>query len=209
MLIAGLTGGIASGKSLVARVFKKLGAHLIDADRIVHELLEPGQTANQEVLDHFGDVILLRDKCVDRRKLGEIVFNDAEKRAWLNRCMHPKVFAAFHAQVNHIRDRQPAALIIFDAVLLIETGYYRNMDKTIVVYAEEEQQIARLLLRDGFTREHAIARIRSQMPLAQKRAYADYVINNTGAPENAERQAIQVYRSLIQDEIAIRSSEPA
>ncbi len=207
MLIVGLTGGIASGKSFVARIFKRLGTHLIDADRIVHELLEPGQLANQEVVDYFGTAILLPDKCIDRRKLGEIVFNNPEKRAWLNRCMHPKVFDSFHAQVSHIRDRQPAAIIIFDAVLLIETGYYRNMDKTVVVYAEEEQQIARILLRDGLTRSHAIARIRSQMPLAQKRAYADYVIDNTGTQDSTEQQVVQIYTKLLQDEINIRNEK--
>jgi dephospho-CoA kinase len=97
MLIVGLTGGIASGKSLVAKVFQDLGAHVIDADKIVHELLEPGQQAWEEVVEHFGPEIVFPDKTVNRRKLGEIVFNDAEKRAWLNQCLHPKVFAVYTA----------------------------------------------------------------------------------------------------------------
>jgi len=198
MLIVGLTGGIASGKSLVAHVFKNLGAHIIDADRIVHELLLPGQEVWQSVVEHFDKDILLPDRCIDRRKLGEIVFSDPEKRAWLSSCIHPKVFAAFTTQIKHLRDSRSAAIIVFDAALLIETGYYRNMDKTVVVYAEQEQQIGRLASRDGFTREHALARIRSQMPLAQKCEHADYVVDNTGTWEYAERQAAKIFQKLEQ-----------
>jgi dephospho-CoA kinase len=199
MIIAGLTGGIASGKSLVARVFKDLGAHVIDADRIVHELLEPDQPTWQEVIDHFGKDIQRPDSTIDRRILGELVFNNAEQRAWLNSCIHPRVFDAFSACVKHLCDRQPDAVVIFDAVLLFETGYNRNMGRTIVVYAEEEQQIERLAMRNKFTREHALARIRSQMPLAEKRLLADYVIDNTGSREHAEAQAREIFQKLKQE----------
>jgi dephospho-CoA kinase len=202
MLLVGLTGGIASGKSLAARVFKDLGAHVIDADRIVHELLEPDQEAYQEVLACFGRDILLPDNGINRRKLGAIVFHDPEKRVWLNRCLHPKVFAAYTAQVCHIRDREPHAIVVFDAALLIETGYHRNMDKIVVVYAGPEQQIERLMARDKFTREEALVRIDSQKPLAEKRRYADYVIDNTGSREDSERQAGEIFKNLIQDERA-------
>lgn len=199
MIIAGLTGGIASGKSLVARVFKDLGAHVIDADKIVHGLLEPNQPVWQEVIDYFGKEIQRPDSTIDRRKLGEIVFNDDEKRAWLNSCIHPRVFEGFSACVKHLRDRQPDAVVIFDAVLLFETGYNRNMGRTIVVYAEEEQQIERLAIRNKFTRDHALARIRSQMPLAEKRGLADYVIDNTGSREHTEAQAKAIYQKLKQE----------
>jgi dephospho-CoA kinase len=199
MFIVGLTGGIASGKSLVARVFKDLGAHVIDADRIVHELLEPEQQACREVLDHFGRDILLPHGGIDRRKLGELVFSDPEKRAWLNSCLHPKVFNAYTTQVQHLQSRQPDAIVILDAALLIETGYHRKMDKLVVVYADLEQQIERLALRDKFTREQALARITSQMPLAAKRSYADYVITNTGNREDTEVQAREVLQKLKQD----------
>jgi dephospho-CoA kinase len=199
MFIVGLTGGIASGKSLVARVFKDLGAHVIDADRIVHDLLEPEQQAYQEVRDHFGKDILLPNGGIDRRKLGEIIFNNPEKRAWLNNCLHPKVFNAYTVQVQHLHSRQPDSIVILDAALLIETGYHRNMDRIVVVYADREQQIERLSLRDKFTHEQALARITSQMPLAEKRAHADYVINNTGTREDTEIQAREVFRKLKQD----------
>lgn len=193
MIIIGLTGGIASGKSLVARVFRDLGAHLIDADQIVHDLLEPGQPAWEEVLEHFGKGILLPDKTINRRKLGEIVFNDREKREFLNRCLHPKVFEAYQSQLRHLSDRQPDAVVVLDAALLIETGYHKKMDKLVVVYANEEQQLNRLMQRDGFSREQAMARIKSQMPLNEKRLHADYVIDNTGTREDTERQARQIF----------------
>jgi dephospho-CoA kinase len=156
-VIVGLTGGIASGKSLVARVFKDLGATVIDADRIVHDLLEPDQDAWREIIQYFAR--FSTDKTIDRRKLGAIVFSDPEKRAWLNACLHPRVFSVYTAQVAHLRMRAPDALLLFDAALLIESGYHRNMDRLIVVYAETEQQAERLMARDGFTREEALLHI--------------------------------------------------
>ncbi len=199
MLIVGLTGGIASGKSIAAKVFQDLGAHIIDADKIVHALLEPGQQAWEEVIEYFGPGIMFPDKTIDRRRLGEIVFNNAEKRLWLNQCLHPKVFAAYTACVKHLRTRDPDALIVFDAALLIETGYHKKMDMVVVVYADEEQQRERLTNRDGFSREQALARIRSQMPLCEKRKHADYVIRNTGTREETERQAREVFQKLKQE----------
>ncbi len=196
MLIIGLTGGIASGKSLVARVFKDLGAHLIDADKIVHGLLEPGQSSFEEIVGHFGPGIQNPDKSIDRRKLGEIIFNNPEGRIWLNQCLHPRVFEAYSAQVKHIRERQPDAIIVLDAALMIETGYHKKMDKLVVVFADEEQQLKRLMERDGLNREQALARIRSQMPLSDKRMHADYVIDNRGSRENAECMARTVFTEL-------------
>jgi len=199
MFIIGLTGGIASGKSLVARVFQDLGAHVIDADRIAHELLEPDQQAWREVLDYFGKDILLPDKHIDRGKLGEIVFNDAEKRAWLNNCLHPKVFEVYITQVRHLRCRQPDAIIVFDAALLIETGYHRMMDLVVVVYTEVDRQIERLVSRNKLSRAQALNRIHSQMPLDEKRGYADYVVDNTGDREDTERRARELFKQLKQE----------
>jgi dephospho-CoA kinase len=151
------------------------------------------------VLDYFGSDILLPDGRIDRRKLGEIIFSDREKRAWLNSCLHPKVFDAYAAQVRQLRNRPPDTIIVLDAALLIETGYHRGMDRIVVVYAEPEQQLERIILRDGFTEEKALARIRCQMPLAEKRGYADYVIDNTGSREHTEQQAKELFTRLKQD----------
>lgn len=196
MTIIGLTGGIASGKSLVARIFKDLGAHVIDADKIVHDLLEPEQQAWGEVIQYFGSEIVHPNRTIDRRKLGEIVFQDRTKREWLNNCLHPRVFQVYTAQVRHITARQPDAVIVLDAALLIETGYYRKMDKVVVVFADEEQQLNRLIERDCFTREQALARIRSQMPLIEKRKFADYIIDNQGSREETAGQARDVFQRL-------------
>ena len=199
MLIVGLTGGIASGKSLVTRVLSDLGAHIIDADKIVHDLLAPGEDACNEVLGHFGRSIQLPDGSIDRRKLGDIVFNHPDERAWLNQCIHPRVFEAYNHQVRHLSDRQPDAIVVMDAALLIETGYYKHMDKLIVVYAGREDQVKRLMERDRFTLEQALARISSQMPLDEKRTYADYVIDNTGTREASEQQTREVFEKLKQE----------
>jgi dephospho-CoA kinase len=196
MLIVGLTGGIASGKSLVTRVFRDLGAHVIDADKIVHNLLAPGQDAYREVSQHFGPDIRLPDGSIDRRKLGDIVFNHPGERAWLNQCIHPRVFEAYNAQVRHICEREPDAIVVLDAALLIETGYHKHMGKLIVVYASQQDQVNRLMARDRFTLEQAIARISSQMPLDEKRAYADHVIENTGTREETELQAREIFAKL-------------
>jgi dephospho-CoA kinase len=196
MLIVGLTGGIASGKSLVTGIFKNLGAHIIDADRIVRELLEPGQDAWKEVSEYFGDDIMMPDRGIDRRKLGQIVFSDPAKRAWLNQCLHPRVFEAYAAQVKRLCARTPDAIVVFDAALLMETGFHKKMDKTVLVYAHSDQQLTRLMDRDHFTHEQALARIQSQMPLSEKRRYADYVIENTGTRDEAERRAREVFALL-------------
>ncbi len=196
MLLVGLTGGIASGKSLVSRIFKELGAHVIDADRIVHELLAPGEPAWKQVVKYFGDGILLADRCIDRRKLGDVVFRDEEKRAWLNRCIHPRVFEAYQAQVRRMRQGPRDAVVVFDAALLIETGYDKKMDRVVVVYAEPNDQLRRLMERDRFVESEARMRIGSQMPLGEKRQHADFVIENTGAREETERQARAVYAEL-------------
>lgn len=199
MLIVGLTGGIASGKSLVTRVLRDLGAHIIDADKIVHDLLSPGEEACNEVVGHFGKSIRLPDGSIDRRKLGDIIFSRPDERAWLNNCIHPRVFQACQTKVRHLRERRPGAIVVLDAALLIETGYHKKMDKLIVVYAHQKDQVKRLLERDRFTLGQALARISSQMPLDEKRTYADYVIDNTGTREATERQTREVFEKLRQE----------
>jgi dephospho-CoA kinase len=201
MLKVGLTGGIASGKSLVARIFRELGAHVIDADRIVHDLLESDQDVYKEIVDYFGKDIIGADKSIDRRKVGDIVFNDPERRLWLNNCLHPRVFSIYNEQVRLLCDRQPECIVVFDAALLIETGYHRGMDRVIVVYADREQQVGRLIARDNLSREQALARITSQMPLSEKRGHADFVIDNTGTRESTEQQARTVFLRLKQEAV--------
>ena len=196
MLLVGLTGGIASGKSLVARIFKDLGAHLIDADCIVRDLMAPDEPAWEEISAYFGADILLPDRSIDRRKLGAIVFRDAEKRSWLNQCLHPRVFDAYQARVRSLRERRSDCVVVFDAALLIETGYHRMMDRLVVVAAEPSQQLRRLRERDGLSETDATARIRSQIPLDEKRKVADFVIENSGDRAAAEQEAKRVLELL-------------
>jgi dephospho-CoA kinase len=139
---------------------------------------------------------MMPDRGIDRRKLGQIVFSDPAKREWLNQRLHPRVFEAYAAQVKRLCARTPDAIVVFDAALLMETGFHKKMDKTVLVYAHADQQLARLMERDRFTREQALARIQSQMPISEKRGYADYVIENTGTREEAERRAREVFARL-------------
>jgi len=199
MLVVGLTGGIASGKSLVARTFRDLGSCVYDADKIVRELTEPDEPAWQDIVSHFGIDILLKDRTIDRRKLGEIVFHAEHERMWLNACIHPRVFDSFMSQVHALRNRPQQTIIVLDAALLIETGYHRRVDRVVVVYADRPMQIERLMLRDTLTREQALARINSQMPLEIKKSFADYIIDNTLSREHAIEQSKAVYARLQQE----------
>jgi dephospho-CoA kinase len=124
------------------------------------------------------------------------VFNNRDKREWLNKCLHPKVFDVYTKQVQHVSQRQPHGIVLLDAALLIETGYHKRMDKVVVVYADEEQQVRRLMERDSFSREQALARIRSQMPLQEKRSHADHIIDNTGSREETESAARELFAEI-------------
>lgn len=196
MLVTGLTGGIASGKSFVAEIFSRLSAKIIDADLIVRDLLKPGMPAWKEVSEHFGKEIMAPEQSIDRKKLGNIVFNNAQERDWLNKRLHPRVFSVYRDEIKRLSSTGQASVIIFDAALLVETGYYKNVDKLVVVYCEPEQQLSRLMERDQLNYEQASARINSQMPLTEKRKYGDFIIENTGTREETERQVRAIYRQL-------------
>jgi dephospho-CoA kinase len=204
MLHVGLTGCIASGKSFVAHRLRDLGACLIDADRIVHALLEPGQPAWHAIHARFGESILLPDTCINKRTLGDIAFSDERDREWLNQELHPRVFDAYQSLVRGMHNRPADTIIVFDAALLIETGYHRNMEKLVVVYADPDQQLERLMTRDCMTKEQALARIRAQLPIQEKRKFADYVIDNTRTREETEKQAHKLYAILKKEAVQNR-----
>jgi len=196
MILVGLTGGIGSGKSLVAQIFKRLGACLIDADELAHQAIAPGTYAYQAIRDTFGPEILKDDQTVDRQRLGEIVFEDAEKRQWLNSIVHPKVFIEQERLTKEITEKDPKAVIIFDVALLIETRAHELMDKVILVTVDRRTQIKRLMERDGLSREEARKRIASQAPTSQKKRYADYLIDGTRPLEVVEREVEKIYEEL-------------
>jgi dephospho-CoA kinase len=196
-MLIGLTGGMGSGKSIVAEMFQSLGAHIIDADRIGREIMVPGTDAYERVVDAFGREILKGDRSIDRKKLGDMIFGNPEKIALLNECTHPEIFREIDRRVKEIRQKTPDALIIVDAALLVETGAYKTFDKLVVVYVDEETQLKRLKERDGFTDEEVTKRISSQMPLKEQVKYADFVIYNDKGLEDTRKQVIDIYKTLV------------
>lgn len=181
MYIAGLTGGIATGKSTISGMFRKEGALIIDADRIAHEVVKKGAPAWQKIKAHFGDRILLPSGEIDRERLGGIVFHDARQKENLNRIVHPFVFQKMEEKIEKVRSVNPRAVVILDVPLLIETGMHRTLPEVILAYAPESMQLARLMARDNLAEADAQARIRSQMPIDSKMRMADIVIDNSGS----------------------------
>ena len=196
MLRVGLTGGIATGKSTLGLIFKSLGARVIDADAISHQLQRPQTPAWREVVEAFGERILRADQSIDRRVLGRIVFSESSKRALLEGIMHPKIIAKEEEQLSRWELSGQVKIALVEEALLIETGSFRRFERVVLVVTTEEIQIARLLQR-GLTEEEARSRIRSQMPLAEKVRFADYLIDNSGGRLEAEGQAREVYQDLL------------
>lgn len=189
MILVGLTGGIASGKSTASKIFKKLGAYIIDADVLAREVVEPLKPAWRGVVKNFGKGVLNKDNSINRKKLAEIVFNNKKKRELLNSIVHPRVLKRAKEIEKEIVKKDPEAVIIFDAALLIESGAYKKMDKNIVVYADEDVQVKRLIKRDGLTKDEAKKRIKAQMPLRQKVRFADYIIDGNKVLNMVKKQA--------------------
>lgn len=200
MLRVGLTGNIASGKSNAARVFAELGAVIIDADLIAHELMSPGHGTYENVVQEFGPQILNSDRTINRKALGRIIFAQEERRLALNGLVHPAVKAQVELRIGAIRESNPDAIVIVDAALMVETGYYRLHDRLIVITCSPSLQLARLINRDGCTLEEARSRIASQLPIEEKLKLADYIIETSGTLRETREQVDAVYRSLVREE---------
>ncbi|HSO18342.1 MAG TPA: dephospho-CoA kinase, partial [Desulfosarcina sp.] len=196
VIVAGLTGGIASGKSTVSRILADAGARVIDADRIAREVVIRGSPAYADIVAFFGREVLRKDGEIDRSRLGDIIFNDPEKQARLNAIVHPRVFDRSERMIADIAARTPGAVVILDVPLLLEAGMDRDLAELIVVYVPESLQLERLMRRDDIDAAAAMARIRSQMPIEEKRRRATIVIDNSGGPDACRRQALAVYRRL-------------
>lgn len=197
MRILGLTGGIGTGKTHVARLFVKLGAPVIDADAITHELQARGSPLLAELAEIFGREILRPDGSLDRARLGDLVFRDAQARVRLEAIVHPAVGAEMARRIDAAR-AAGARLVILDIPLLFEVGGQgrAGVEAVILVYARAEQQIERQMARDGCTREEAERRLRAQRPIEEKRALADFVIDNSGSLADTERQVREVHARL-------------
>ena len=169
MQVIGLTGVIATGKSTVSALLEQAGAVLVDADRIARRVVKKGLPAYREIIENFGEDILQPDGEINRRVLGDIIFNDPQKKQLLNRIVHPHVRKEQNHQLKHIEKNDPDAIVILDIPLLIETETHVALSELIVVYAPEHIQLARLMQRDGISRTDALARIRAQMPIEEKK----------------------------------------
>ena len=198
MVGVGLTGGIGAGKTTVGRMFVELGCHLIDADTIVHELFTPGEAVHRAVVDAFGDRVLASDGTIDRAALGEIVFHDPAVRERLNSLVHPAVIQRQKQWLDELASREPSAIGIVEAALMIEAGTYKNYDKLIVVVCSPEEQRRRLRGRLGLSEDQIEARISAQMPMEEKAKFADFVIDNSGSLDVTKTQAQEIWRKLAQ-----------
>ena len=195
MHLFGLTGGIASGKSAVAARLRDRGVPVIDADQLAREAVLPGTDALRQIVKTFGEEILLGDGSLDRKKLGQIVFADEAKRKQLNAIVHPAVSMLTFTRSKELRD-EGEALVAYEAALIVENGLADAFRPLLVVSAPDTVQIQRMISRDHITEDEAKARLRAQMPLAEKIAKADYVIENTGTIADVERRTDEVLATL-------------
>ncbi len=197
MVIAGLTGGIATGKTTVSVFLKEAGAVIVDADQVAHDVVKKDLPAWQGIVKHFGKDILLPDGEIDRDRLGDIVFKNIDRKKELNSIVHPFVFAEMGARVSKAMENNPDAVIILDVPLLIEAGMQRDVSDVIVVYTPENIQLERLMARNSLSEEDALARIRSQMPIEEKKKDADIIIDNSLNLEKTKEQTLKVYKYLL------------
>ncbi|MGH7398045.1 MAG: dephospho-CoA kinase [Candidatus Rokuibacteriota bacterium] len=198
-LLVGLTGGIATGKSTVTALLASPSVRVVDADALAREVVEPGTPAHAQIVSEFGKDVLQPDGRLDRARLGEIVFPDPIRRKRLEAITHPAIRARFERIAADLERAGFDGILIWDAALLIESGGNKKMDRTVVVTTDPATQLRRLMERDGCAEEAARARTVSQMPLAVKAHYADYVIDNSGPREQTATRVREVYRALLDD----------
>lgn len=200
MLLVALTGGIATGKSVVGQVWKQLGCYLHDSDREAHTLMEPGSPAWKSIVSRFGSGILGSDsRTIDRALLAGRVFNSPEDLDFLNGLLHPLVLERKKTLIARVRDAGRHRIFVSEAALTIEAGAADLFHKVVVTVCAPELQLMRLMARDHMPREDALRRIRAQMPAEEKARHADYVIRTEGPLTSTLEQAERVYRYLVQD----------
>ena len=195
MKVFGLTGGIACGKGTVGRMLAELGAAMIDADEIGHEVIAPGKPAWHEVVEFFGKSILRPDTTIDRKKLGEIVFADGDARQKLNAITHPRIVEEIQARLAELA-RSGCEIAIVEAALLGKSEAAGWFEGLIVVYASPNVQVRRLINRDGLSEGEARRRIEAQTPIEEKKKLADYVIDNSGSVEQTREQVETLWQKL-------------
>jgi dephospho-CoA kinase len=208
MLKVGLTGGIAAGKSVVGEMFVALGARLIQADRIAHSLMQPGEAVYNEVVRHFGREILNPDLSVNRSRLAELAFGPAtapesqrkSRIEELNRIVHPAVIRSQEEWMQEMGRHDPRVVAIVEAALLLEAGAGKRFDRLIVVTCSEEQRVTRFAARQKIdldtARKEVLRRMAAQLPDEEKIKAADFVIDNSGSLDHTREQVLQVWEKL-------------
>ena len=201
-LLLGVTGGIASGKSVVARMLEEKGAPIIDFDVLAREVVEPEKPAWKQIVAYFGEEVLQEDRTLDRKKLSGIVFSDLEKKKKLESFTHPQIGFAFVQRLGEITERDPDAVVQVVVPLLLEVNMQHLFHKILVVYAPRRVQIERLMQRDGISRQEAETIVASQLPIDEKPGHADFVIHNEGDLERTKEQVDKLWVDLkrIQEE---------
>jgi len=196
LIIAGLTGGIATGKSTVSFILKEAGAIIIDADTIARDAVKNNLPAWHEIVRIFGKEVLLPDGEIDRARLGGIIFRDSSKKEILNKIVHPHVIQKVAEMIEEIGEASPDSIVILDVPLLIEAGMHKGMEEVVLVYTPEHLQIKRLAERDKISDEEALLKIRSQMPIEEKREFATIIIDNSGTLQATRERALEVFNYL-------------
>ncbi|MEE9500979.1 MAG: dephospho-CoA kinase [Candidatus Aminicenantaceae bacterium] len=199
MLTVALTGGIASGKSVIAEVLEELGCYIHNADLVAREFMDPENPAWEAVVAHFGQEILNPDKTINRSKLGEIVFSDDKERLFLNNIIHPLVFEKKREIIHTLRKEGDYKIFVSEAALTIEAGFADFFDRIIIASCKKEIQITRLMERDQISHKDALKKIQSQMDPKKKAQFADYRIDTSGRIQNTIEQTEIVFRNLMMD----------
>ena len=198
-LIVGLTGGIVGGKSTVASMFKDLGAKIVDADKLGHSVILPNKPAWKKIIKIFGKDILQNDLTIDRKKLGKIVFTNQTLLKKLNEITHPEITKMIKKEIDSAKNNthNQEKVLIIDAALIYEAKIDRFMDKIIVVYIDKDEQIKRLIKRNNLSKDEALQRVRSQIPIEEKAKVADYLIDNSNSLNKTREQVEKVWQSLV------------
>jgi dephospho-CoA kinase len=199
--IIGLTGGIASGKSTVARLLERRGAVVIDADQLSRDVVAPGEPAYYAIVAAFGNAILNEDKTINRTALGRLVFSSSAARQRLENITHPAIGKRAEEKLAELK-RAGAPLVIYMAPLLIEAGATARVDDIWVVYLDRETQLKRVMERDGITREEALQKVAAQMPMEEKKLYGSVVIDNCGSPAELEEQVMELWKKEMRNQDA-------
>lgn len=199
MLVVALTGGIATGKSVVADILQEMGCYIHHADKIAHELTEPEKPAWEKIVAHFGENILNKDKTINRSRLGKIIFSNKKEQVFLNELIHPLVLQKKKETIEKIEKEGSTNIFVSEAALTVEAGFTDFFDKVIVVYCTRDIQIERLMERDRISRKEALQKLKSQMAPEEKLKYADYIIDTSETLQSTVEQTERIYRNLVID----------